>query len=30
MYNTTTDQTHLKQTTDVVGGKGKQKKGLPS
>ncbi len=31
-YNTTTDQTHLKQTTVVVGGKGKQKKGggLPS
>jgi hypothetical protein len=30
-YNTTTDQkTHLKQTTVVVGGKGKPKKGLPS
>ncbi len=29
-YNTTTDQTHLKQTTVVVGGKGKpRKKGLP-
>ncbi len=28
-YNTTTDQTHLKQTTVVVGGKGKtRKKGL--
>jgi hypothetical protein len=27
-YNTTTDQTHLKQTTDVVGGKGKPKKGV--
>ncbi len=25
-YNTTTDQTHLKQTTVVVGGKGKPKK----
>ncbi len=25
-YNTTTDQTHLKQTTIVVGGKGKPKK----
>jgi hypothetical protein len=28
-YNTTTDQTHLKQTTVVVWGKGKPKKGLP-
>jgi hypothetical protein len=28
-YNTTTDQTHLKQTTVVVGGKGKPKIGLP-
>ncbi len=28
-YNTTIDQTHLKQTPVVVGGKGKQKKGLP-
>jgi hypothetical protein len=28
-YNATTDQTHLKQTTVVVGGKGKPKKGLP-
>ncbi len=29
-YNTTTNQTHLKQTTVVVGGKGKsKKKGLP-
>jgi hypothetical protein len=28
-YNTTTNQTHLKQTTVVVGGKGKpQKKGV--
>ncbi len=26
-YNTTTDQTHLKQTTVVEGGKGKQKRG---
>ncbi len=25
-YNTTIDQAHLKQTTDVVGGKGKPKK----
>jgi hypothetical protein len=25
-YNTTTDQTHLKQTTIVVGGKGKPRK----
>ncbi len=25
-YNTTTDQTYLKQTTVVVGGKGKPKK----
>ncbi len=25
-YNTTTDQTHLKQTTVVVGGKGKPRK----
>jgi hypothetical protein len=25
-YNTTTDQTHLKQTTVVVGGKGKPEK----
>ncbi len=30
MYNTTTDQTHLKQTTLVVGGKvTPRKKGLP-
>jgi hypothetical protein len=28
-YITTTDQTHLKQTTVVIGGKGKPKKGLP-
>jgi hypothetical protein len=29
-YNTTTDQTHLKQTTVVIGGKVKpRKKGLP-
>ncbi len=29
-YNTTTDKTHLKQTTVGVGGKGKpRKKGLP-
>ncbi len=27
-YNTTTDQTHLKQTTVGVGGKGKQKTGV--
>jgi hypothetical protein len=27
-YNTTTDQTHLKQTTVEVGGKGKPKKGV--
>jgi hypothetical protein len=27
-HNTTTDQTHLKQTTVVVGGKGEQKKGV--
>jgi hypothetical protein len=26
-YNTTPNQTHLKQTTVVVGGKGKQKRG---
>jgi hypothetical protein len=27
-YHTTTDQTHLKQTTVVVGDKGKPKKGV--
>jgi hypothetical protein len=27
-YNTTTDQTHLKQTTVVVGGKGKPRKSV--
>jgi hypothetical protein len=29
-YNTTTDQTHLKQTTVMVGVRVNQKKGLPS